>query len=50
MDDSGLWIEVTVPAHGFTFDVVHAPTSPRSKIKDILSRLETSLEVLALRQ
>jgi len=35
LDESGPWMEITVPAHGFRFGVVHAPTKPPTmKIKE----------------
>jgi len=39
LDDSGLWLEVTVPAHRFSFGVVHVPTKSQSKMKAFLTAL-----------
>ena len=39
LDESGLWLELTVPTHDFSFGVVHAPTSPRTRMKAFLSDL-----------
>ena len=36
LDDSGLWLEVAVPAYGFSFGVVHAPVGPRTRMKAYL--------------
>jgi exonuclease III len=34
-----LWLEVVVPAHRFSFGVVHAPVGPRIRTKAFLSAL-----------
>jgi exonuclease III len=39
LDDSGLWLEISVPAHRFNFGVVHVPTKTRAVMKAYLSAL-----------
>jgi len=39
LDDSGLWLEVSVPAHEFNVGVVHVPVGPRTRMKAFLSAL-----------
>ncbi len=36
LEDSGLWLEVGIPDHDFTLGVVHAPTSPRARMREFL--------------
>ena len=44
LEDSGLWLEVSVPAHGFKLGVLHAPTSSRLRMREYLSALVTVAE------
>ncbi len=44
LEDSGLWLEIAVPGDGFGFGVLHAPTSPRARMKEYLSALVTVAE------
>ena len=39
LDQSGLFLEITVPGHGFRFGVVHVPTKPRTRMKEFLTAL-----------
>jgi endonuclease/exonuclease/phosphatase family metal-dependent hydrolase len=39
LDDSGLWLEIVLPAHGFAFGVVHVPTKSRTVMKRFLDAL-----------
>jgi exonuclease III len=39
LDDSGLWLEIAVPAHRFRLGVVHVPTKTQNKMKEFLSAL-----------
>ena len=39
LDESGLWLEISAPDYGISCGVVHAPTSPRRRMKDFLSAL-----------
>jgi len=39
LDDSGLWLEVSIPAHNFGLGVVHVPTNSRTRMKAFLSAL-----------
>jgi exonuclease III len=39
LDDSGLWLEISVPAHGFSVGIVHAPAGPRIRMRAFLDAL-----------
>lgn len=45
LDDSGLWLEITVPAHRLSFGVVHLPTKP-PKMK---AHLDALIQIGSLR-
>ncbi len=41
LDGSGLWLEAGIPEHNFSLGVVHAPTSPRTRMREYLDGLVT---------
>ena len=38
-DDSGQWLQIDVPAWGISLGIVHAPTTPRTRMKQFLDAL-----------
>ncbi len=44
LEESGLWLEASVPEHGFRLGVLHAPTSSRLRMREYLSALVSVAE------